>query len=212
MKLSKVGANLIKKYEGCRLTAYLCPANVWTIGYGHTGNVKKGQTITQAQAEILFDKDIQRFVDGVEKLVSVELNENQFSALVSFAYNCGIGALQKSTLLEYVNKKQFDKASAEFDKWTKGGGKVLPGLVKRRNEEQSLFDQPVVNETKNIKKEGKRMLQPTSPALKSSVTNALKKLEEKGLNATWRAQFEKGELSLDDAVAIIFNAIAENRL
>jgi lysozyme len=143
MKLSKAGADLIKKYEGCRLTAYLCPANVWTIGWGHTGNVKKGQVITQAQADALFDKDIQRFVDGVNQAVKVEVTQNQFDALVSFAYNCGVGALQKSKLLEYVNKKQFNKASAEFNKWNKGGGKVLQGLVKRRNDEQALFDKPV---------------------------------------------------------------------
>jgi lysozyme len=76
MKLSKVGANLIKKYEGCRLKAYLCPANVWTIGWGHTEGVKQGQVITQAQADALFDKDNQRFVDGVNKLLKVEVNQS----------------------------------------------------------------------------------------------------------------------------------------
>jgi lysozyme len=145
MKLSKVGADLIKKYEGCRLTAYLCPANVWTIGWGHTGGVKQGQVITQAQADDIFIKDLQEFVDGVNKLVKVELNQNQFDALVSFAYNCGVAALQKSTLLEYVNKKQFDKAASEFDKWNKGGEIVLQGLVRRRNEEQGLFEKPIQN-------------------------------------------------------------------
>jgi lysozyme len=150
MKLSKVGADLIKKYEGCRLKAYKCPAGVCTIGYGHTGNVKEGQVITQAHADDLFDKDIQRFVDGVNKVVNVILNQNQFDALVSFSYNCGVGALQNSTLLEYVNKKQFAKASAEFNKWNKGGGKVLQGLVKRRNDEQALFDKPVPAGIKHV--------------------------------------------------------------
>jgi lysozyme len=143
MKLSKVGADLIKKYEGCKLKAYLCPANKWTIGWGHTGGVKQGQVITQAQADALFDKDIQRFVDGVNELVKVEVNQNQFDALVSFAYNCGVDALRKSTLLKYVNGKEFSKASAEFDRWNKGNGKELAGLIKRRNGEQALFDKPI---------------------------------------------------------------------
>lgn len=146
-KLSQSGINLIKKFEGCRLTAYLCPANKWTIGWGHTDGVKQGQVITQAQADALFLKDVQEFVDGVNKLVKVEINQNQFDALVAFSYNCGLGALENSTLLKYVNAKQFEKASAEFDRWNKGGGKVLPGLVRRRNEEQALFTKtmPVVS-------------------------------------------------------------------
>jgi lysozyme len=143
MKLSKTGADLIKKYEGCRLTAYLCPANVWTIGWGHTGNVKKGQTITQVQADTFFDKDIQRFVDGVNDIVKVEINQNQFDALVSFTYNCGVDALRKSSLAKYLNAKQFDKASAEFDRWNKGGGEVLKGLINRRKEERTLFDKQI---------------------------------------------------------------------
>jgi lysozyme len=143
MKLSKTGADLIKKYEGCRLKAYKCPADVWTIGFGHTGNVKEGQTITQAQADAFFDKDIQRFVDGVNEIVKVEINQNQFDALVSFAYNCGLVALQKSTLLKYVNGEKFVLASKEFDRWNKGGGKVLQGLVRRRNDEQALFEKPI---------------------------------------------------------------------
>jgi lysozyme len=177
MKLSKAGADLIKKYEGFKLTAYLCPANVWTIGWGHTGNVKKGQVITQAQADALFDKDIQRFVDAVNQAVKVEVTQNQFDALVSFAYNCGVGALQKSTLLEYVNKRQFSKAAAEFDRWTKGKGKVLPGLVRRRDEEQALF-LSLVNEEKSetnielireIKRKalaGKKLVSPTPETIK----------------------------------------------
>jgi lysozyme len=181
MKLSKTGAALIKKYEGCELKAYKCPAGIWTIGWGHTGNVKQGQTITQVQADALFDKDIQRFVDGVNKLVKVELNENQFSALVSFAYNCGIGALQKSTLLEYVNKKQFDKAGAEFDKWNKARNpktkqlEVLPGLAKRRDEEQALFlsvvkkEKPDIELIREIKRKalaGKKLVKPTPETIK----------------------------------------------
>jgi lysozyme len=180
MKLSKVGADLIKKYEGCRLKAYKCPAGVWTIGFGHTGNVKEGQVITQAQADALFDKDVQKFVDGVNKLVKVEINQNQFDALVSFVYNLGIGALKKSTLLQYVNKKQFDKAANEFDRWNKAGGKVLKGLVNRRNSEEALFEEealfvtpvkiePDINLIREIKRKamaGKKLVSPTPETIK----------------------------------------------
>jgi lysozyme len=180
MKLSKVGADLIKKYEGCRLKAYKCPAGVWTIGFGHTGNVIEGQVITQAQADALFDKDVQKFVDGVNKLVKVEINQNQFDALVSFAYNLGIGALKKSTLLQYVNKKQFDKAANEFDRWNKADGKVLKGLVNRRNSEEALFEEealfvtpvkiePDLNLIREIKRKalaGKKLVSPTPETIK----------------------------------------------
>jgi lysozyme len=177
MKLSKVGADLIKKYEGCRLTAYLCPANVWTIGWGHTGNVKKGQKISQAEADALFDKDIKRYVDGVNEIVKVEVNQNQFDALVSFAYNCGVDALKKSTLAKFVNAKQFSKAAAEFDRWNKGNGKVLPGLVRRRDEEQALFLSLVkevksesnihlIREIKRKALAGKKLVSPTPETIK----------------------------------------------
>ena len=103
MKTSQNGINLIKKYEGCRLTAYKCPAGLWTIGYGHTKNVKSGQKITQKQAENFLKQDLKTFEKGVEKAVKVRLNQNQFDALVSFAYNCGLGALKTSTLLRKLN-------------------------------------------------------------------------------------------------------------
>jgi lysozyme len=180
MKLSKAGADLIKKYEGYRLKAYKCPAGVWTIGFGHTGNVKEGQVITQVQADALFDKDVQKFVEGVNKLVKVEINQNQFDALVSFTYNLGIGALKKSTLLQYVNKKQFDKAANEFDRWNKAGGKVLKGLVNRRNSEEALFEEealfvtpvkiePDLNLIREIKRKalaGKKLVSPTPETIK----------------------------------------------
>jgi lysozyme len=177
MKLSKVGADLIQKYEGCSLKAYKCPAGIWTIGYGHTGGVKQGQVLTQAQADKLFDTDIQRFVEGVNKCVKVDINQNQFDALVSFAYNCGVTALQKSTLLEYVNKKQFSKAAAEFDRWTKSNGKVLPGLVRRRDEEQALFlslvkevksesNIELIREIKRKALAGKKLVSPTPETIK----------------------------------------------
>jgi hypothetical protein len=101
------------------------------------------QTITQAQADALFLQDIKRYVDGVNAAVKVPLNQNQFDALVSFAYNLGNGALQKSDLLAYVNKKDFAHAALEFPKWCHAGTEVLAGLVKRRQAEKDLFLKPV---------------------------------------------------------------------
>jgi|688.fasta_scaffold1135373_2 lysozyme len=137
--------NLIKFFESCSLTAYQCPANIWTIGWGSTKysngtKVKKGDKITQQQADELFDVMIKEFEAGVKKLVKVKINENQLGALVSFAYNCGLGNLASSTLLKKINASDFDGADNEFKKWNKGGGKVLPGLVKRRLQEAALFN------------------------------------------------------------------------
>jgi lysozyme len=138
MHMSQGGLdNLLKKFEGCKLKAYRCPANVCTIGYGHTSaagapEVIDGLTITQARAEEILKVDILKYERAVEDLVKVELTQNQFDVLVDFAYNAGVGALKSSTLLKKVNAGKFDDVPAELMKWTKGGGKVLPGLVRRR--------------------------------------------------------------------------------
>lgn len=140
MKTSQEGINLIKKFEGCKLIAYKCPAGVWTIGYGHTGGVKQGQKITQTQAEKYLKDDLTKYEKGVESLVKVTLNQNQFNALVSFAYNCGLGALKTSTLLKKLNKKDYKGASNELLRWNKASGRVLEGLKARRKAEKALFD------------------------------------------------------------------------
>ena len=140
MKISNKGKDLIKKYEGCRLEAYKCPAGIWTIGYGHTdGNVTSGTIISQEQADKLFNQDIKKFEKGVGQMVKVIINQNQFDALVSFAFNLGLGALQNSTLLKKLNTKDYQGAANEFDRWVYGGGKKLEGLVRRRKEEKELF-------------------------------------------------------------------------
>ena len=140
MKLTAEGIALIKSYEGLRLTTYLCPAGKPTIGYGHTGSdVTIRVTITNTHADKLFESDINRFAIGVKSLLKKKLNDAQFSALVSFAYNCGLGALANSTLLKCVNDGKLASAALEFAKWNRGGGKVLPGLVKRRGAEAKLF-------------------------------------------------------------------------
>lgn len=139
MKTSTKGIELIKKYEGCRLTAYKCPAGVWTIGYGHTRGVAKGQKITHKQAEDFLISDLKTFENGVNKAVSAPINQHQFDALVSFCYNCGLKAFETSTLLKKLNVKDYDGAANEFSRWNKSNGKVLAGLTKRRAAEKRLF-------------------------------------------------------------------------
>lgn len=133
---------LIKEFEGLRLTAYRDSVGVLTIGYGHTGSdVHAGMTITAAQADALLEKDLGRFVNCVTSYVKVPLNPNQNGALVSFSFNLGCGSLQSSTLLRRLNNHENPNtvASEEMPKWNKAGGKVLPGLVRRRAAEVAFF-------------------------------------------------------------------------
>jgi len=146
MKLTKEIKDFVKAKEGLSLTAYLCPAKVWTIGYGNTSyetgiKVKQGDKISKERAELLFNNTFENFALQVKQLVfKSTLNDNQFSALVSFAYNVGIGALKSSTLLKKVKANPNDKTIAnEFVKWNKGGGKVLAGLTSRRAKESDIY-------------------------------------------------------------------------
>lgn len=133
MRTGQNGINLIKKFEGCRLTAYKCPAGVWTIGYGHTAGVKEGQKITQTQADTYLKEDLKVYEKHVNNL-QLPLNQNQFDALVSFCYNCGSGNLK--TLVKNRTLPQIADALLLYNK---GGGVILNGLVKRRNAERELF-------------------------------------------------------------------------
>lgn len=152
MRTSKKGIDLIKKYEGCRLKAYKCPAGVWTIGYGHTSGVKKGQVISQAQAEGFLKQDLEKFERGIMEYVKVQINQNQFDALVSFTFNVGLGAFNKSTLLRLLNVNKITAAAAEFDRWVYAAGVKLDGLIERRNEEKKLFLENLeLKEVKNVK-------------------------------------------------------------
>lgn len=144
MRMSAAGLATVKEFEGLRLKAYKCPAAVWTIGYGHTSAagvpiVNPDLVITRDEAEEVLARDMEQYEEGVRKYVKVDLTQGQFDALVDFAYNAGVGALQKSTLLKKVNAEKFDEVPAEFMKWTKGGGKELPGLVRRRRAEVKLW-------------------------------------------------------------------------
>lgn len=140
MNYSAEGLKLTERFEGCKLEAYLDSVGVPTIGYGHTRGVKMGTTCTQEQAEKWLSEDIQAAVDGVNKLVKVAITQGQFDALVDFAFNLGVGALGKSTLLRLTNAGDFKAASPEFLRWNKAGGKELAGLTKRREAERRLFD------------------------------------------------------------------------
>src|SRR5690554_1016441 len=139
MKTSSKGIELIKEHEGFSSRAYLCPAGKWTIGYGHTGGVKSGDVISKWQAEELLRKDVLTAERAVNRQ-RLPLNQNQFDALVSFTFNVGVGNFQKSTLLRKARVNVNDPSIAvEFKKWVYGGGKVLPGLVKRRQAEAGLY-------------------------------------------------------------------------
>lgn len=216
MQISVNGLNLIKRFEGCRLTAYKDPVGILTIGYGHTKNVKVGQKITQAQADEYLRADVSTAEKAVNAL-PYNLNPNQFDALVSFTFNCGTGNLKKLT---DSNKRTLAQISARIPNYNRAGGKVLPGLTRRRAAEKALFDAPYVGivvstptnseedyNMKEIKKSSKgkavKVWQAVlgididgsfGPATEKS-TKALQKkhkLPETGVvnNATWKAGLE----------------------
>ena len=165
MKLSKAGEDLMHRYEGFRSRPYLCPAHIHTIGYGHvlyqeqirlpvvrvegyTGMIRKEYPLksedirvwTKTEIDELFRADVESFERGVLRLVpGVVGRQGSFDALVSFAFNAGLGNLQRSTIRMRANRGDWQGAAEAFMVWTKGGGKVLPGLVKRREAERSLF-------------------------------------------------------------------------
>ena len=165
MKLGKAGADLMHRFEGCRNKPYLCPANIWTIGYGHvlyqdqirlpmirkegyTGSIRNEYPLnpednrvwSKEEINSLFATDIAGFESGVLRLVpNSSGSQGRFDALVSFAFNAGLGNLQRSTIRMKANRGDWEGAAEAFMVWTKGGGKELPGLVKRRLAEKALF-------------------------------------------------------------------------
>lgn len=179
MDINDATKKLIKEFEGLRLKAYRCSAGVWTIGWGHTSaagapKVVPGMTITKAEAERIFDRDIERFAARVETLIKVDVTDNQFGACVSLAFNIGLGAFAKSSVLRFINAKRFDDAADAFMLWnkvTKGGRKVVePGLTRRRAAEMELFKADDFDE----EREGKGELTPEEPQTKpmlASTTN-----------------------------------------
>lgn len=143
---SRPGVEVIKRFEGLKLEAYRCPAGVLTIGYGHTGaDVKEGMRITEEQAEEFLRSDLRHIERRVQQLVTAPLTQGQFDALVSFAYNVGLGALERSTLLKRLNAEDYRGAAAQFGLWTRAAGRDLPGLVRRRRAERELFEEVAVH-------------------------------------------------------------------
>ena len=139
MNLGYEGTKLLKFFEGCKLTAYQDSVGVWTIGYGHTKGVYAGMTITQEEAEQMLLTELEEYEGYVEKYVTVPLTQNQFDALVVWVYNLGPTNFRNSTLLKELNAGNYNAAGQEITRWNKAGGKVLAGLVKRREAEAQLF-------------------------------------------------------------------------
>ncbi|MCC2110947.1 MAG: lysozyme [Hyphomicrobiales bacterium] len=146
--LPQAGIDLIKRFEGLRLTAYLDAVGIRTIGYGHTSmagspRVTAGMTITEPQAEAILLNDLKKYEKAVRHAVEVPLNDNQYAALVSFCYNVGPGNFRKSSALRYLNQGHYDQVPRRLALWNKAGGRVLRGLVRRRKAEGELFATPV---------------------------------------------------------------------
>ncbi len=157
MKVSKAAIDMIKHHEGVRTRPYRCPALLWTVGVGHviepTHTAVKyeerrhlpipagwDRTLTMDEVDGILSQDLRRFERGVVRLCPAAAgNQGIFDSLVSFAFNVGLGNLQRSSLRMKTNRGDFEEAAEEFLKWTKAGGRVLPGLVKRRNDERALY-------------------------------------------------------------------------
>ena len=140
---SEARAALTEASEGCVLTAYPDPGTggaPWTIGYGHTDGVQQGDTCTQSQADAWLAEDVETAVADVNQYVQPQLTQHQFDACVDFTFNCGVGNFNSSTLCRLLNAGDYAGADAEFAKWIRGGGRVLPGLVKRRTLEAAWFN------------------------------------------------------------------------
>jgi GH24 family phage-related lysozyme (muramidase) len=156
MPINQAGVKLIKSFESLRLNAYKDPVGIWTVGYGHTGpDVYPGLKISKEDAEQLLAEDLREFEDATRELIAVPLNNDQFAAVVSFAFNAGKGALKGSTLRKKLNRKDYQGAADEFPKWVYGtikGKKILlPGLVRRRAQERNLFlGRPVTLEAERM--------------------------------------------------------------
>ena len=129
----------MKHFESCKLTAYQDSVGVWTIGWGHTAGVKKGDNWTQDEADDILLNDLEKFEGYVNQYVKVPLTQNQFDALVSWTFNLGPGNLKSSTMLTKLNEKSYDEVPSQMKRWNKAGGKVLRGLERRRNAEAAMF-------------------------------------------------------------------------
>jgi len=139
MNISQEGLSLIKKFEGCEYNAYKCAAGVWTIGYGHTAGVKEGDLVTQQEADKILEEDMKEYEGYINDYVTVDLDQNQFDSLVSWVFNLGPANLRASTMLKVLNNKEYEEVPNQMKRWNKAAGKVLEGLIRRREAESLLF-------------------------------------------------------------------------
>ena len=140
MDISQDGLSLIKKFEGCELKAYRCPANVLTIGYGITKNVTENMEISQEEANEMLNEEITEYEEYVNNMVKVPLEQNQFDSLCAWVYNLGPTNLEKSTLLKLLNAGDYHLIPSQIKRWNKAGGETLKGLIRRREAESLLFE------------------------------------------------------------------------
>ncbi len=140
MNISEEGLSLIKKFEGCELKAYRCAANVLTIGYGTTKGVTEDMEITKEEAESILKEEMHEYEGYINDMVKVPLKQNQFDAMVSWVFNLGSTNLSSSTLLKKLNNSEYDEVPSQIKRWNKAGGKVLDGLIRRREAEALLFE------------------------------------------------------------------------
>jgi len=143
MQTSDKGKEFIKHFEGCKLEAYQCSGDVWTIGCGHTRGVVEGDKISKKQADALLSADIEMVETHVKRLITVDLNQSQWDAIVSWCFNLGCGNLRASTMLQVINSGELDKVSEQIIRWDKVGKQAVAGLTRRRKAETDLFDNGV---------------------------------------------------------------------
>ena len=146
MKTSPRGVKLITDFEGFRATAYQDVVGVWTIGYGFTEGVQKGDKITRTQADARLREELSEYEQGVSRACRVQPNQNQFDALVCFAFNVGVAGMSRSSVIKAHNREDYQAAARAFGLWNKAGGKVWPGLTRRRAAEGALYLEPVPDE------------------------------------------------------------------
>ena len=139
MKISEDGLELIKKFEGCETTAYQDSVGVWTIGFGHTKGGEEGQTCSIEDAESMLADEMDEYEGYINNMVKVDLQQHEFDALVAWVYNLGPTNLGESTMLKVLNGGQFDRVPDEMNRWTRAGGEILEGLVRRRQAESLMF-------------------------------------------------------------------------
>lgn len=143
MRTSPTGVKLICEFEGFRAKAYLCPAGVWTIGFGFTEDVKEGDFITRSDAQLRMGHELVKYERGVMMACKAQVNQNMFDALVSFAFNVGVAGMTSSSVVKALNRGDTQAAARAFSLWNKAGGKVFAGLTRRRAAEAALFLAPV---------------------------------------------------------------------